>query len=90
MSETTFKNSFLAELYTRTTNLSEKSTAGNVCIQISLQGSSINFIGDLEKYLFQNECILKLHIRGMDYLVELLNCDSPLDAYKKSKPVQPH
>lgn len=84
MSHKEFTDSFLSELYDRTITFSEKSSTGGVWIQIDLDGSSTSFIGKLEEFLRINKSTLKLHIRGMEYLVELLGFDSPLEAYKKS------
>lgn len=76
---------FLIELNERTEKLSGRSTTGHTCVKICLNGCKGDFVVRLEEFLVVNDDLFKLHIRGLDYYVELLSGDNPMEEYSKSK-----
>lgn len=78
------ENSFLAELYERTTELPIKANNGNHCISIDMRSCSPSFQGNIEEFINNNSDKFRLLVTGPDYYVEVLHKDTYFHAYEKS------
>lgn len=75
---------FISELAKRSICLSDRATNGHVWIKINLDKCDNRFVTKLENLLSENRELFKLHIRGIDYYVELLGCDTLDDALSRA------
>ena len=58
---------------------------GHAWMTIQLDKCDNKFIERLEEFLAHNKDLFEVHIRGIDFYVELLTCDSPEEAFSKAK-----
>jgi hypothetical protein len=66
--------------------MSHRSSIEDVWVKIDISKASSDFVARLNEFLDENPEVFKLHlISGKDYFVEILNCDSLLEAFMKSK-----
>ena len=78
------RSSFIVELQSRTSFVPFKSDAGNDYISINLRNCTQEFLRKTEKFLHDNAERFQLHVRGLEYYVEVLGGDKYPDAYEKS------
>ena len=78
------KNSFIVELQRRTSFVPFKSDAGNNYISINLRDCTQEFVRKTEQFLHDNAERFQLHVRGLEYYVEVLGGDNYPEAYEKS------
>lgn len=87
-SKSNYHDLLLMELNYRSSLLPIKSTKGNKCLCIDLQGSSMDFVLFMEGFLEENKSHLKLHVTGNIYYVEVVSSSGirkVLGAYKGKK-----
>lgn len=77
-------NSFLQELYNRTTQIPIKSNNNHECISVDMRNSSKEFVAKSEKFFERNANKFRILIRGIDLYIEVVCGDTFLEAYKKS------
>lgn len=85
MSPSRLTDPFFIELYNRTSRIPDKSKRDSIWVKINTDGCKKDFINKLNDMLDDNGNLFKLHIRGIDYYVELFSADSHLEAYMKAE-----
>ena len=76
-------SSFVNILYMRSTLAPIKTEQENECILVNMRDCSNDFLRDAEVFFAKSDRF-QVHIRGLDYYVEVLNGDSFTEAYNKS------
>ena len=86
MSQHKLSDPFFFELYNRSARMSDRSSIEDVWVKIDLSNASLEFVSKLNEYLEKNPDVFKLYlITGQNYFVEILECDSLLEAFMKAK-----
>ena len=86
MSQHKLSDPFFFELYNRSARMSDRSSIEDVWVKINTNKANAEFVNKLNQYLEKNPDVFKLHlITGQDYFVEILECDSLLEAFMKAK-----
>lgn len=76
-------NILIYELYNRSTLAPVKSKRGNDCILVNMNNCSHDFQKSVEAFLSESDRFL-IHVRGLEYYVEVLNGESFTEAFNKS------
>lgn len=85
MSNNKLSDPFFFELYNRSARMSNKSSIEDVWVKVDTRNASCDFVAKLNEYLEENPDVFKLHlITGKDYFVEIISCDSLLEAFMKA------